>query len=172
MIVLWILGNVDSRAAEQLLGIEQDPSKFTPSHTRFQTASSSIHRRFRTHELTSTPSPGVSYASTPVPDDDDDVVDSDFYLLAKSYFDCKEYKRAAHVLRDQSGRKAVFLRCYASYMVCHALCFISLCFKLKKVEPLMSIILIVSISTLLLVLMLITYRIYRFSYIIWVQLDG
>ncbi|CAO2818278.1 unnamed protein product [Amaranthus hypochondriacus] len=103
-------------AAEQLLGIEQDPSKFTPSHTRFQTASSSIHRRFRTHELTSTPSPGVSYASTPVPDDDDDVVDSDFYLLAKSYFDCKEYKRAAHVLRDQSGRKAVFLRCYASYM--------------------------------------------------------
>lgn len=103
-------------AAEQLLGIEQDPAKFTPSHTRFQRGSSSIRRRFRTDDATSTPSPGISYVSTPVPEEDDDAVDSDFYLLAKSYFDCKEYKRAAHVLRDQTGRKAVFLRCYALYL--------------------------------------------------------
>ncbi|XP_021733705.1 anaphase-promoting complex subunit 8-like [Chenopodium quinoa] len=103
-------------AAEQLLGIEQDPAKFTPSHTRFQRGSSSIRRRFKTHDPTSTPSPSVSFVSTPMPEEDDDVVDSDFYLLAKSYFDCKEFRRAAHVLRDQAGRKAVFLRCYALYL--------------------------------------------------------
>lgn len=51
--------------------------------------------------------------------EEDDAVDGDFYLLAKSYFDCREYRRAAHVLRDQSGKKAVFLRCYALYLVCH-----------------------------------------------------
>lgn len=109
-------------AAEQLVGIEQDPAKFTPSHTRFQRESSSILRRFRTNEMvTSTPTAGVSYASTPpVPEEEGDhdgaAVDSDFYLMAKAYFDCREYRRAAHVLRDQTGKKAVFLRCYALYL--------------------------------------------------------
>ncbi|XP_057465580.1 anaphase-promoting complex subunit 8 [Actinidia eriantha] len=103
-------------AAEQLVGIEQDPAKFTPSHTRFQRGSSSIRRRFRTSEITSTPIAGVSYVSTPVLEEDHDAVDSDCYLLAKSYFDCREYRRAAHVLRDQTGKKAVFLRCYALYL--------------------------------------------------------
>ena len=49
--------------------------------------------------------------------EEDELVDGDFYLLAKSYFDCREYKRAAHVLRDQNGRKSVFLRCHALYLV-------------------------------------------------------
>lgn len=102
-------------AAEQLVGIEQDPAKFTPSHTRFQRGSSSIRRRFRTNDIISTPSAGVSYVTTPVPEEDD-AVDGDFYLLAKSYFDCREYRRAAHVLRDQTGKKAVFLRSYALYL--------------------------------------------------------
>ncbi|CAK9138671.1 unnamed protein product [Ilex paraguariensis] len=105
-------------AAEQLVGIEQDPTKYTPSHTRFQRESSSIRRRFRTSEVTSTPAAGVSYVSTPVPDEDNNAPDNDFYLLAKSYFDCREYKRAAHVLRDQTSKKAMFLRCYALYLVC------------------------------------------------------
>jgi anaphase-promoting complex subunit 8 len=104
------------RAAEQLMGIEQDPAKFTPSNTRFQRGSSSIRRRYRTNEITSTPIAGVSYVSTPVMEDD--TVDGDFYLLAKSYFDCREYRRATHVLRDQTGNKSVFLRCYALYLVC------------------------------------------------------
>ena len=99
------------------MGIEQDPTKFTPSHTRFQRGSSSIRRRFRTSEITSTPIAGVSYVSTPTLEEDNDAVDSDCYLLAKSYFDCREYRRAAHVLRDQTGKKAVFLRCYAFYLV-------------------------------------------------------
>ena len=126
LVLLWIWHDNYSRAAEQLLGIEQDPAKFTPSHTRFQRGSSSIRRRFKTHDPTSTPSPSVSFVSTPMPEEDDDVVDSDFYLLAKSYFDCKEFRRAAHVLRDQVGRKAVFLRCYALYLVCFAPCLLAL----------------------------------------------
>ncbi|KAG8379049.1 hypothetical protein BUALT_Bualt07G0047900 [Buddleja alternifolia] len=111
-------------AAEQLMGIEQDPSKHTPSHTRFQRGSSSIRRRFRTAtpaDSSATPSAGVSYVTTPLmigaEEYDYDLIDSDFYLLAKSYFDCREYRRAAHVLRDQTGKKAVFLRCYALYLV-------------------------------------------------------
>ncbi|GLU12245.1 hypothetical protein SLE2022_289410 [Rubroshorea leprosula] len=68
-------------------GIEQDPAKFTTSNTRFQRGSSSIQRRFRTNELTSTPATGVSYVSTPVMEDNE-VVNGDFYLLAKLYFDC------------------------------------------------------------------------------------
>ncbi|KAH7541915.1 anaphase-promoting complex subunit 8 [Ziziphus jujuba] len=102
-------------AAEQLVGIEQDPAKFTPANTRFQRGSSSIRRRFHTNESTSTPISGVLYVSTPVMEEDE-VVDGDFYLLAKTYFDCREYRRAAHVLRDQIGKKSVFLRCYALYL--------------------------------------------------------
>ncbi|XP_020537476.1 anaphase-promoting complex subunit 8 isoform X2 [Jatropha curcas] len=48
--------------------------------------------------------------------EEDEVVDGDFYLLAKSYFDCREYRRAANLLRDQTGKKSVFLRCYALYL--------------------------------------------------------
>ncbi|KAL5168098.1 Anaphase-promoting complex subunit 8 [Glycine soja] len=103
------------QAAEQLVGIEQDPAKFTPSNTRFQRGSSSIRRKYKTHEITGTPIAGVSYVATPAMEEDE-LVDGDFYLLAKSYFDCREYKRAAHVLRDQNGRKSVFLRCHALYL--------------------------------------------------------
>ncbi|KAJ7956292.1 anaphase-promoting complex subunit 8 [Quillaja saponaria] len=102
-------------AAEQLVGIELDPAKFTPSNTRFQRGSSSIRRRYRTNEIASTPIAGISYVSTPAMEEDE-LVDGDFYLLAKSYFDCREYKRAAHVLRDQTGNKSLFLRCYALYL--------------------------------------------------------
>ncbi|KAJ4848344.1 anaphase-promoting complex component apc8 [Turnera subulata] len=102
-------------AAEQLVGIEQDPEKFTPANTRFQRGSSSIRRRFRTSEVTSTPIAGISYVSTPALEEDE-AVDGDFYFLAKSYFDCRDYRRAHHVLRNQTGKKSVFLRCYALYL--------------------------------------------------------
>ncbi|KAM0018858.1 putative tetratricopeptide-like helical domain superfamily [Helianthus debilis subsp. tardiflorus] len=104
-------------AAEQLVGIEQDPTKYPPSHTRLQRDSSSILRRFRcTDEITSTPIAGTSYVSTPVLEEDNGDVDSDLYVLAKSYFNCREYRRAAHVLSDQTGSKALFLKCYALYL--------------------------------------------------------
>ncbi|CAI0549577.1 unnamed protein product, partial [Linum tenue] len=106
-------------AAEQLVGIEQDPAKFTPANTRFQRGSSSIRRRFRTNEIASatplTPLAGVSYVSTPVMEEDE-AVDNDFYLLGKTYFDCREYRRAAHALRDQTAKKSVFLRNYALFL--------------------------------------------------------
>ncbi|KAL5722362.1 anaphase-promoting complex component apc8 [Ranunculus cassubicifolius] len=105
-------------AAEQLvgLGIQQEPLKNTPSHTRFQRGSSSIRRRFLTSgDMSATPIAGVSYVNTPIHEEDENF-DSDCYLLAKSYFNCKEYRRAAHALRDQTGKKAVFLRCYSLYL--------------------------------------------------------
>ena len=101
------------------MGIEQDSSNFTPSNTRFQRGSSSIRRRFSTNESISTPQPSVGFSqppATPLPQEDE-VIDGDLYLLAKSYFDCREYRRASHVLRDQMSKKSVFLRCYALYLV-------------------------------------------------------
>jgi hypothetical protein len=39
------------------------------------------------------------------------------YLLAKSYFDCKEYDRAAFVLAASQSLKSKFLRLYSKYLV-------------------------------------------------------
>jgi Anaphase promoting complex subunit 8 / Cdc23 len=39
------------------------------------------------------------------------------YLLGKSYFDCKEYARAAHVLKGCQSMKSKFLRLYSKYLV-------------------------------------------------------
>ena len=50
-------------------------------------------------------------------DEDEEEEEDDVYLLAKSYFDMKEYRRAAHVLNGVLGKKALFLRCYATYLV-------------------------------------------------------
>jgi hypothetical protein len=47
----------------------------------------------------------------------DDVQDIEKYCLAKSYFDLKEYLRAAHALENCEGSKAVFLRCYSRFLV-------------------------------------------------------
>lgn len=38
------------------------------------------------------------------------------FILAKSYFSCKEFDRAALVLQDCRGASALFLRCYAKYI--------------------------------------------------------
>jgi anaphase-promoting complex subunit 8 len=122
-------------AAELLVGIEPDatpaPSSVmdTPSSSGsaasggrllhlHRSGGSSFRRRLRPGAAEAgTPLGGVSYVSTPIPDDDAFDVGGDRYLLAKTYFDCREYRRAAHVLRGQTGRKAVFLRCYALYTV-------------------------------------------------------
>lgn len=39
------------------------------------------------------------------------------YLLGKSYFDCKEYARAAHLLKGCQSMKSNFLRLYSKYLV-------------------------------------------------------
>ena len=41
---------------------------------------------------------------------------TDQYLLAKTYFDLREYKRAASVLAGESDPKSTFLRCYSNYL--------------------------------------------------------
>ncbi|XP_042400708.1 anaphase-promoting complex subunit 8-like [Zingiber officinale] len=57
-------------------------------------------------EAAVTPQAGVSYVSTPLPADDGfDGGSNDRYLLAKSYFDCREYWRAIYVLENQTGKK-------------------------------------------------------------------
>ncbi|KAH7687584.1 anaphase-promoting complex subunit 8 protein [Dioscorea alata] len=122
-------------AAELLVGIEPDhsttvipppsiaSSRATPSSSSSSSSAphhhsayvSSLRRRIRP-SLEQTPLGGVSYVRTPVPDEDFGDGDNDRYLLAKSLFDCREYRRAAHALRDQTGKKSVFLRCYALYL--------------------------------------------------------
>ncbi|KAG6498204.1 hypothetical protein ZIOFF_046116 [Zingiber officinale] len=73
-------------------------------------------------EAAVTPQAGVSYVSTPLPADDGfDGGSNDRYLLAKSYFDCREYWRAIYVLENQTGKKVVFFCCYSLYLVCFAL---------------------------------------------------
>eukprot|EP00877_Chromochloris_zofingiensis_P007543 jgi/Chrzof1/3041/Cz12g09110.t1 len=45
------------------------------------------------------------------------VPDHPKFVLARSYFDVKEYERAAHVLSGLcSSAKTVFLRCYSLYL--------------------------------------------------------
>ncbi|XP_017227550.1 anaphase-promoting complex subunit 8 isoform X4 [Daucus carota subsp. sativus] len=102
-------------AAEQLMGIVMDGEKNIPVRYKYLKVNSSTRRRSRTDESPSTLGAG-SNISTPVRDEYNDGMDNDYYLLAKSYFDCREYRRAAHVLRDQTGKRAIFLRCYSLYL--------------------------------------------------------
>lgn len=47
----------------------------------------------------------------------EDACDLDAYTLAKSYFDLKEYDRAAYFLRNCKSPKAYFLYMYSRYLV-------------------------------------------------------
>lgn len=55
--------------------------------------------------------------TVPQESDSDDVAESLTYMMARTYFDLREYGRAAHTLRQCSGRRSVFLRLYAMYLV-------------------------------------------------------
>jgi hypothetical protein len=48
---------------------------------------------------------------------EDELADSAIYRFARSFFHCRQYRRAAHVLRDQIDMKSLFLRFYALYLV-------------------------------------------------------
>lgn len=126
-------------AAEQLVGLEEEERSTTPSPAFIRTdrgSSSSSARRERrpragSHELLrggggggssySTPLVGRSHASamtaeyeTPVFQETE--IEQDRYMLAKAYFDTREYRRAAFMLRETPGKKAFFLRCYSLYL--------------------------------------------------------
>lgn len=57
--------------------------------------------------------PFVAPNSTPLVEDEKERFQ---YMLAKSYFDCKEFERAAHVLRECKDGNALFLRLYATFI--------------------------------------------------------
>lgn len=46
-----------------------------------------------------------------------EILDLPKYLLGKSYFDCKEYDRAAFVLTGCQSLKSKFLRLYSKFLV-------------------------------------------------------
>ncbi|KAM9694918.1 cell division cycle protein 23 homolog isoform 3-T3 [Trichechus inunguis] len=52
----------------------------------------------------------------PPPVTEEDARDMDAYTLAKSYFDVKEYDRAAHFLHGCNSKKAYFLYMYSRYL--------------------------------------------------------
>lgn len=58
----------------------------------------------------------ASESRTATDDDEDSDHDDDALLLARSYFDNREYRRAAHALQGASGSRATFLRFYATYL--------------------------------------------------------
>lgn len=51
------------------------------------------------------------------PQTQEDAQDLDALTLAKSYFDLKEYDRAAYFLRGCCSQKAYFLYMYSRYLV-------------------------------------------------------
>eukprot|EP00276_Gloeochaete_wittrockiana_P012349 CAMPEP_0184374476 /NCGR_PEP_ID=MMETSP1089-20130417/165045_1 /TAXON_ID=38269 ORGANISM="Gloeochaete wittrockiana, Strain SAG46.84" /NCGR_SAMPLE_ID=MMETSP1089 /ASSEMBLY_ACC=CAM_ASM_000445 /LENGTH=565 /DNA_ID=CAMNT_0026717491 /DNA_START=2202 /DNA_END=3899 /DNA_ORIENTATION=- len=43
-------------------------------------------------------------------------IEEDQWLLAKSFFEVKEHRRAAYALKDCKSRRSVFLRCFATFL--------------------------------------------------------
>lgn len=59
----------------------------------------------------------ITYENPPTTYDDGiPLEEKEAYMLAKSYFDCQEYDRAAHFLENCSSSKCVFLHKYSQYM--------------------------------------------------------
>lgn len=51
-----------------------------------------------------------------LPKHEEDILEQDKVMLAKSYFDLREYLCAAQVLKNSQGQKSRFLRNYALYL--------------------------------------------------------
>ena len=65
----------------------------------------------------------LSCQLTEVPQPQPDPVFAAEYVefsCAKALYDLREFKRAAHSLRDCVSKKSFFLRCYCMYLVCNA----------------------------------------------------
>ncbi|BFZ60881.1 Anaphase-promoting complex subunit 8 [Saitoella coloradoensis] len=75
-------------------------------------------------QFASTPQKGMDFdisaerPSTPGRNSDTayEAQEVDKYLLAKAYFDCREYLRAGHYLKGCKSYKSIFLRLYATYL--------------------------------------------------------
>lgn len=58
----------------------------------------------------------ISYINSNFCDDGILPEERESYILAKSYFDCQEYDRAAHFIENCTSSKCVFLYRYSQYM--------------------------------------------------------
>ncbi|CAH0700387.1 unnamed protein product [Spodoptera exigua] len=60
----------------------------------------------------------ITYEHPPTTKEEDDISpeEKEAYTLAKTYFDCQEYDRAAHFLENCLSSKCVFLHKYSQYM--------------------------------------------------------
>eukprot|EP00250_Pteridium_aquilinum_P025082 c3012_g1_i1 orf=380-2110(+) len=96
-------------AAEQLIGLPDDARASGPSSVMFSPEKSSSKKVSRKKEA-------VTVESVNMLVEEEEEEDEDIFLLAKSYFDMREYRRAAHVLNGVTGKKPLFLRWYATYL--------------------------------------------------------
>jgi hypothetical protein len=73
----------------------------------------------RTGDLMSIDSSEEDPSKSKLPQDEDELEMRDLpkYLLAKSYFDCKEYERSACALKGCQSLKSQFLRLYSKFLV-------------------------------------------------------
>lgn len=97
-------------AAEQLIGLPDDAKLPGPPAVLFSPEKTSSKKSSRKKEAMALTGTG----NLPVEEEEEE--EDDIFLLAKSYFDTREYRRAAHVLNGVSGKKSLFLRCYATYL--------------------------------------------------------
>lgn len=88
---------VDGRAAEALNSMEEEVINMASENIPMDTR----------HEKQKQSSQELDRESKDMPK----------YLLGKSYFDCKEYDRAAFVLESCQGLKCKFLKLYSKYLV-------------------------------------------------------
>ncbi|CAA6674366.1 unnamed protein product [Spirodela intermedia] len=111
------------RAGELLVGIDQDQPRSSANAGK-ATPSSSARPHHQQEHLHRDGSSFRRSRSRPGGDSEDEIDDgADYYLLAKSYFDCKEYRRAAHVLRTQTSKKSIFsVTTSLCYVVMEELC--------------------------------------------------
>lgn len=98
-------------AAEQLSGLPEDAGNSGPSSVLFQPEKTSSKKPSRRKESVTSTGVGSNLSVEEEEEEEDDI-----YLLAKSYFDMREYRRAAHFLKGIPGKKPFFLRCYATYL--------------------------------------------------------
>ncbi|MCO5549380.1 hypothetical protein L7F22_002851 [Adiantum nelumboides] len=97
-------------AAEQLVGLSEDARTPGPTPVMFSNEKASSKKSSKREE-------DVAAESESMLVEEEEEEEDDIFLLAKSYFDMREYRRAAHVLNGVPGKKPLFLRCYATYLV-------------------------------------------------------
>lgn len=98
-------------AGEQLVGLPEDARNAGPSSVLFPSEKTS-HKKPSKRKESGTP----GALGSNMFGEEEEEEEGDVFLLAKSYFDMKEYRRAAQILKGVPGKKAFFLCCYSTYL--------------------------------------------------------